>query len=65
MAVVLPPGADPEATLEAARQLLHNPLGPHASSSAAEQWRHDVNQLVITAINTLPHGGGGAGELPW
>jgi hypothetical protein len=57
MAVVMPPGAGPEATLEAIHQLLHNPLGPHASPSAAEQWRHDVDQLMIGDINT-PHRGG-------
>jgi hypothetical protein len=54
---VTPPGAGPEATLEAARQLLHNPLGLHASPSVAEQWHHDVDQLIIVAINTSPHGG--------
>jgi hypothetical protein len=36
-AVVTPPGAGPEVTLEAARVLLHNPLGPHASPSTVEQ----------------------------
>jgi hypothetical protein len=60
-------GLSPKATLEAACQLLHDPPGPHASPLAAEQWRHDVDQLIIAAINTLPHGGGGgrAGETPW
>jgi hypothetical protein len=33
------------------------PPGPHASPSAAEQWRYDVDQLIVTAINTPPHGG--------
>jgi hypothetical protein len=42
---VLPLGAGPEATLEVARQL------------AAEQWHHDVDQLIIAAINTPPHRG--------
>jgi hypothetical protein len=48
---VTPPGAGPKATLEAAGQLLHNPLGWHASPSAVEQWHDDVFQLVIAAIN--------------
>jgi hypothetical protein len=56
--IMLPSGAGPEATLEVARQLLHNPLGPCALPSAIEQWRHDVDQLIIAAINTPPHGGG-------
>jgi hypothetical protein len=58
MAAVPPPGVGPKATLEVVRQLLHNPLGPHASPSAAEQWHHDVDQLIIATINTSPHGGG-------
>jgi hypothetical protein len=37
------PGVGPEATVEAMRQLLHNPPGLHASPSAVEQWRHDVD----------------------
>jgi hypothetical protein len=37
MAVVMPPGAGPEAMLKAARQLLHNAPSPHASPSVAEQ----------------------------
>jgi hypothetical protein len=49
-----PSCAGPEAMLEAARDLLHNPLGLHASPSATEQWRHDVDQLIVTAINTPP-----------
>jgi hypothetical protein len=61
--VVLPPGAGPEAMLEAARQVLHNPPGPHASPIAAEQWRHDVDQLVVAAINTPPHRGRQANHL--
>jgi hypothetical protein len=59
MVAVTPPGAGTEATLEAARQLLQNPPGLHASSSVAEQWRYDVDQLIIAAINTPPRGGGG------
>jgi hypothetical protein len=54
---VPPQGASPEATLVAVRQLLHNHPGPHASPSAVEQWHHDVDQLVIVAINMPPHGG--------
>jgi hypothetical protein len=54
---VTPPGAGHEGTLEAARVLLHNTLGPGTSPSAVEQWRHNVDQLIITAINTLLHGG--------
>jgi hypothetical protein len=44
----------PDTVLLAARQLLNNlpPAGP--LPSAAEQWRHDVEQLVIAAIDT-PH----------
>jgi hypothetical protein len=57
MAAVTPPGAGPEAMLEDARQLLHNPPGLHASPSVVEQWCHDVDQLIIAAINTLPHRG--------
>jgi hypothetical protein len=47
----------PDAALLAARQLLNNPPPTGASPSAAEQWRHDVNQLVIAAINTPHHEG--------
>jgi hypothetical protein len=43
-----------DAALLAARQLLNNPPSIEASPSAAEQWHHDVNQLIIAAINT-PH----------
>jgi hypothetical protein len=57
MATVTPPGACSEATLEAACQLLHNPPGLHASPSVAEQWYHDVDQLVVAGINTMPHRG--------
>jgi hypothetical protein len=56
-AAVPPPGVGPKDMLEVARQLLHNPPGMYASPSAAEQWCHDVDQLVITAINMPPHGG--------
>jgi hypothetical protein len=57
MAVVMPPSASPEATLEAAHALIHNPLGLHASPSAAKQWHHDIDQLIVAAINTPPRGG--------
>jgi hypothetical protein len=40
--------------LLAVRQLLNNPPPTGASPSVAEQWRHDVDQLVVTAIN-MPH----------
>jgi hypothetical protein len=43
MMVVTPPGAGPEATLEVARQLLHDPPGSHASPPTTKQWRHDVD----------------------
>jgi hypothetical protein len=43
-----------DAALLAARQLLNNPPPVRASPSAAKQWCHDVDQLVIAAINT-PH----------
>jgi hypothetical protein len=43
-----------DTTLLVARQLLNNPPPSGAPPSAAEQWRHDVGQLVVTAINTLP-----------
>jgi hypothetical protein len=63
MMVVLPKGAGLDATQEAMGQLLHNPLGPHALPLVAQQWRHDVDQLFITAINTPPHGGGQVNHL--
>jgi hypothetical protein len=65
MAAVTPPGAGPGATLVAAHQLLCNPPSAHTSLSAVEQWHHEIDQLVVTAINTTPHGGGGVGKLPW
>jgi hypothetical protein len=43
-----------DATLLVARQLLNNPSPSGASPLAAEQWRHDVDQLVVAAIN-MPH----------
>jgi hypothetical protein len=43
-----------DAALLAARRLLNNPPPTTASPSAAEQWRHDVDQLIVATINT-PH----------
>jgi hypothetical protein len=43
-----------DAALLAACQLLNHPPPTGVSPSAAEQWRHDVDQLIIAAINT-PH----------
>jgi hypothetical protein len=43
-----------DAALLAARQLLNNPPPIGVSPSAAEQWHHDVDQLIVTTINT-PH----------
>jgi hypothetical protein len=44
-----------DAMLLAVRQLLNNPPPTESSPSAAKQWRHDVDQLVIVAINTSHH----------
>jgi hypothetical protein len=55
--VMMPPAVDPEGTLEAARTLCHNPPGTDASPSVAEQWRNDVDQLVVAAINMRLHEG--------
>jgi hypothetical protein len=44
----------PDAALLAVCQLLNIPPSAGASSSAVEQWRHDVDQLIIATINT-PH----------
>jgi hypothetical protein len=46
-----------DAALLAARQLLNNPPPTGASPSAVEQWCHDVDQLVVAAINTPHHEG--------
>jgi hypothetical protein len=46
-------GAD--VTLLAARQLLNNPPPSGASPSAAEEWCHNVDQLVVAAINMPLH----------
>jgi hypothetical protein len=56
------PVAGVEATLVVAYQLLNNPPLEHTSPSAAEQWCHDVDQLIVAAINT-PHHEGGQQEL--
>jgi hypothetical protein len=47
-----------EAILVAAHQLFNNPPSAHAFPSAVEQWCHDIDQLIITAINTPHHKGG-------
>jgi hypothetical protein len=44
----------PDATLLAVCQLLNNAPSARASPSVAEQWRDDVDQLIIAAIN-MPH----------
>jgi hypothetical protein len=49
-----PAAVGPDAALLAACQLLNNPSPAGASPPAAEQWHHDVNQLIIAAINA-PH----------
>jgi hypothetical protein len=54
---VTPPGARPEAMLKVVHQLLNNSLGLHASSSAAEQWRQDIDQLIVAVIHMPPHEG--------
>jgi hypothetical protein len=46
-------GAD--TTLLAACQLLNNPPPSGASPSAAEEWRRNIDQLVVAAINTPLH----------
>jgi hypothetical protein len=53
-----PPVVEVRATLVVAHRLLNNPPSTHASSSATEQWRHDIDQLIIVAINTSHHEGG-------
>jgi hypothetical protein len=44
-----------DAALLATRQLLNNPPLIGVSPSVAEQWSHDVDQLIIVAINTPHH----------
>jgi hypothetical protein len=41
----------PRATLAAAHRLLNNPPSAHASPSAVEQWRHNIDQLIV-AVST-------------
>jgi hypothetical protein len=57
--VAMPPPPRPtaDATMHVARQLLNNPPPTGASSSTVEQWCHDVDQLLVVAINTPPPGG--------
>jgi hypothetical protein len=57
MAAVMPAAVGLEGTLEAVWVLLHNTPGPGASPLVAEQWHHDVDQLVVAVINTPLHGG--------
>jgi hypothetical protein len=47
--------AGTDVTLLAARQPLNNPPPSGASPSAAEEWRRNVDQLVVAAINTPLH----------
>jgi hypothetical protein len=54
----LSPAVGVEATLVVARRLLNNPPSAYASPSAVEQWRHDVDQLIVAAINTPQYDGG-------
>jgi hypothetical protein len=49
-----PTAAGIDAALLVVRQLLNNPPPSGASPSAAEQWCHDIDQLIIIAIN-MPH----------
>jgi hypothetical protein len=49
-----PTVASIDATLLAAHRQLNNPPLSEASPSAAEQWHHDVDQLIVTTINTSP-----------
>jgi hypothetical protein len=58
MAWTPPLALDVGATLATAHRLLNNPLSAHASPSSTEQWSHDVDQLIITTINTPHHEGG-------
>jgi hypothetical protein len=51
------PVATAEAMMHTVRQLLNNPPPSGASPLVAEQLRHNIDQLVIAAINTPPLGG--------
>jgi hypothetical protein len=42
--------------MHAERQLLNNPPPSGALPSTVEQWRHDVDQLIIMSINMPPLG---------
>jgi hypothetical protein len=44
-----------DAALLAVHQLLNNSPSSGVSPSVAEQWHHDVDQLVVAAINTPHH----------
>jgi hypothetical protein len=55
MVVTPPPVVGAEAMLVTASALLNNPPGPNASLNATEQWRTDVDQLIIIAINMSSH----------
>jgi hypothetical protein len=58
--VATPPSAVAiEATLVAARQLLNNPPPPHTSLSTTEQCHHNIDQLIVDAINTRDGNGVG------
>jgi hypothetical protein len=48
--------ATAEAMMHVVHQLLNNPRPLGASLLVVEQWRHDIDQLIITAINTPPLG---------
>jgi hypothetical protein len=51
------PVATAEAMMHTVRQLLNNPPPSGASPLVAEQLRHNIDQLVIAAINRPPLGG--------
>jgi hypothetical protein len=55
--VTLPLVAVTEAMLVAAHQLLNNPPTSHTSPSAVDQWRANIDQLIVTTINTPPQRG--------
>jgi hypothetical protein len=55
MAAPPPVAAGTDATLQVACQLLNNPPPSGASPSVVEQWRHDVDQLMVATINMPPH----------
>jgi hypothetical protein len=57
MVRTLPQVVDVRATLAVAHRLLNNPPSVHAFPSIAEQWCHDVDQLVVAAIRIMREGG--------